>query len=175
MFRPDFQTQDPGYHLEWWFPTTVCRHQRPLPRPTVHHPLPIDILSCPRFRPPPSHHRLASIATTSSLYRHRASQGSTETSEVGSYFYQPFKEDELEQSTEVPIIFPAEPKPFWISDSACQRMESETHEKIVDVGLNEQIPPIIEDIDIDNSRPNLKPFLDSGEKLDIKTGLWDFT
>lgn len=26
-------------------------------------------------------------------------------------FYQPFKEDELEQSTIVPIIFPAEPKP----------------------------------------------------------------
>nr|KYP69345.1 Myosin-H heavy chain [Cajanus cajan] len=29
------------------------------------------------------------------------------------YFYQPFKEDELEQSTEVPIIFPAEPKPVF--------------------------------------------------------------
>uniref|UniRef100_I1KT91 Uncharacterized protein n=1 Tax=Glycine max TaxID=3847 RepID=I1KT91_SOYBN len=27
------------------------------------------------------------------------------------YFYQPFKEDELEQSTEVQIIYPAEPKP----------------------------------------------------------------
>lgn len=30
-------------------------------------------------------------------------------------FYQPFKEDELEQSTEVPIIFPAEPKPVIAS------------------------------------------------------------
>ncbi|KAK7353562.1 hypothetical protein VNO80_19012 [Phaseolus coccineus] len=29
------------------------------------------------------------------------------------YFYQPFKEDELEQSTEVQIIFPAEPKPVF--------------------------------------------------------------
>ncbi|XP_022133379.1 uncharacterized protein LOC111005966 [Momordica charantia] len=29
------------------------------------------------------------------------------------YFYQPFKEDELEQSTEVQIIFPAEPKPIF--------------------------------------------------------------
>ncbi|KAL5555873.1 hypothetical protein UlMin_038109 [Ulmus minor] len=29
------------------------------------------------------------------------------------YFYQPFKEDEFEQSTEVPIIFPAEPKPVF--------------------------------------------------------------
>ncbi|CAK7337922.1 unnamed protein product [Dovyalis caffra] len=29
------------------------------------------------------------------------------------YFYNPFKEDELEQSTEVPIIFPAEPKPVF--------------------------------------------------------------
>ncbi|KAL2339445.1 hypothetical protein Fmac_007385 [Flemingia macrophylla] len=29
------------------------------------------------------------------------------------YFYQPFKEDELEQSTEVPILFPAEPKPIF--------------------------------------------------------------
>ncbi|KAL1820354.1 hypothetical protein DCAR_0416685 [Daucus carota subsp. sativus] len=29
------------------------------------------------------------------------------------YFYQPFKEDELEQSTIVPIIFPAEPKPVF--------------------------------------------------------------
>jgi hypothetical protein len=26
-------------------------------------------------------------------------------------FYQPFKEDEFEQSTEVPIIYPVEPKP----------------------------------------------------------------
>jgi len=26
-------------------------------------------------------------------------------------FYQPFKEDELEQSTDVPIIYPVEPKP----------------------------------------------------------------
>lgn len=26
-------------------------------------------------------------------------------------FYQPFKEDEFEQSTEVPIIFPVDPKP----------------------------------------------------------------
>ncbi|KAL2330555.1 hypothetical protein Fmac_018136 [Flemingia macrophylla] len=58
-------------------------------------------------------HRPASIATAPNLYRHRASPGSTETSEVGSYFYQPFKEDELEQSTEVPIIFLAEPKPVF--------------------------------------------------------------
>ncbi|XVF17146.1 hypothetical protein REPUB_Repub10bG0094200 [Reevesia pubescens] len=29
------------------------------------------------------------------------------------YFYQPLKEDEFEQSTEVPIIFPAEPKPVF--------------------------------------------------------------
>ena len=29
------------------------------------------------------------------------------------YFYQPFKEDELEQSTEVQIIFPAESKPVF--------------------------------------------------------------
>ncbi|CAB4313979.1 unnamed protein product [Prunus armeniaca] len=29
------------------------------------------------------------------------------------YFYQPFKEDELEQSTEVPIMFPGEPKPVY--------------------------------------------------------------
>ncbi|EOX92257.1 Myosin-H heavy chain isoform 2 [Theobroma cacao] len=31
------------------------------------------------------------------------------------YFYQPLKEDELEQSTEVQIIFPAEPKPVMFS------------------------------------------------------------
>lgn len=30
-------------------------------------------------------------------------------------FYQPLKEDELEQSTEVQIIFPAEPKPVMFS------------------------------------------------------------
>lgn len=30
---------------------------------------------------------------------------------ISADFYQPFKEDELEQSTEVQIIFPAEPKP----------------------------------------------------------------
>lgn len=29
-------------------------------------------------------------------------------------FYQPFKEDELEQSTEVPIMFPGEPKPVRV-------------------------------------------------------------
>ncbi|GAU19726.1 hypothetical protein TSUD_78520 [Trifolium subterraneum] len=29
------------------------------------------------------------------------------------YFYQPFKEDEFEQSTEVPIIYPVEPKPVF--------------------------------------------------------------
>ncbi|KDP35231.1 hypothetical protein JCGZ_09390 [Jatropha curcas] len=29
------------------------------------------------------------------------------------YFYHPFKQDELEQSTEVQIIFPAEPKPVF--------------------------------------------------------------
>ncbi|MCH95438.1 myosin-H heavy chain, partial [Trifolium medium] len=28
-------------------------------------------------------------------------------------FYQPFKEDEFEQSTEVPIIYPVEPKPVF--------------------------------------------------------------
>lgn len=33
------------------------------------------------------------------------------TAIVSTDFYQPFKEDELEQSTEVPIIYPAEPKP----------------------------------------------------------------
>jgi len=33
------------------------------------------------------------------------------TSFLSADFYQPFKEDELEQSTEVPIIFPPEPKP----------------------------------------------------------------
>lgn len=30
---------------------------------------------------------------------------------VSTDFYQPFKEDEFEQSTEVPIIYPVEPKP----------------------------------------------------------------
>ncbi|KAL2347388.1 hypothetical protein Fmac_001388 [Flemingia macrophylla] len=34
IFRLDFQTQDLGYHLEQWFPATVCRHQRPLTQPT---------------------------------------------------------------------------------------------------------------------------------------------
>ncbi|CAK8532561.1 unnamed protein product [Lathyrus sativus] len=29
------------------------------------------------------------------------------------YFYQPFKEDVFEQSTEVPIIYPVEPKPVF--------------------------------------------------------------
>ncbi|XP_072092668.1 protein HEAT INTOLERANT 4-like [Arachis hypogaea] len=31
------------------------------------------------------------------------------------YFYHPFKEDELEQSTEVQILFPTEPKPVFCS------------------------------------------------------------
>ncbi|PPD87014.1 hypothetical protein GOBAR_DD16052 [Gossypium barbadense] len=35
------------------------------------------------------------------------------------YFYQPLKEDELEQSTEVQIIFPAEPKPAILDSTAC--------------------------------------------------------
>jgi len=38
-------------------------------------------------------------------------------------FYQPFKEDELEQSTEVQIIFPVEPKPvsykMWWKKNWC--------------------------------------------------------
>ena len=33
------------------------------------------------------------------------------TAILSADFYQPFKEDELEQSTEVQIIYPAEPKP----------------------------------------------------------------
>ena len=32
-------------------------------------------------------------------------------------FYQPFKEDELEQSTEVQIIYPAEPKPVILMEN----------------------------------------------------------
>ena len=37
-------------------------------------------------------------------------------------FYQPFKEDELEQSTEVQIIFPAEPKPVIMIEKSFAKM-----------------------------------------------------
>nr|KYP33231.1 hypothetical protein KK1_045935 [Cajanus cajan] len=53
-------------------------------------------------------------------------------------------------------------------------MESETHEQIIDVGLNEQLSPIIEDID--DSRPTKKPktttskVWDNFTKLGVKDG-----
>jgi len=37
-------------------------------------------------------------------------------------FYHPFKEDELEQSTEVQIIFPAEPKPVIMIEKSFAKM-----------------------------------------------------
>jgi hypothetical protein len=35
------------------------------------------------------------------------------------YFYQPFKEDELEQSTEVQIMFPSEPPVSFLACNDC--------------------------------------------------------
>lgn len=39
-------------------------------------------------------------------------------------FYQPFKEDEFEQSTEVPIIYPIEPKPVIMIYKLSYRIDS---------------------------------------------------
>ncbi|KAF7834227.1 protein HEAT INTOLERANT 4-like [Senna tora] len=54
------------------------------------------------------------------------------------YFYQPFKEDELEQSTEVPIIFPAEPKPVFCEfDWELDELEEFTDKLIEEEELSE--------------------------------------
>ncbi|KAL9329689.1 hypothetical protein ACSQ67_004692 [Phaseolus vulgaris] len=54
------------------------------------------------------------------------------------YFYQPFKEDELEQSTEVPIIFPAEPKPVFCEfDWELDELEEFTDKLVEDEELSE--------------------------------------
>ncbi|KAK9272711.1 hypothetical protein L1049_003088 [Liquidambar formosana] len=54
------------------------------------------------------------------------------------YFYQPFKEDELEQSTEVQIIFPAEPKPVFCEfDWELDELEEFTDKLIEEEELSE--------------------------------------
>ncbi|WVZ22031.1 hypothetical protein V8G54_000575 [Vigna mungo] len=54
------------------------------------------------------------------------------------YFYQPFKEDELEQSTEVPIIFPAEPKPVFCEfDWELDELEEFTDKLVEEEELSE--------------------------------------
>lgn len=54
------------------------------------------------------------------------------------YFYQPFKEDELEQSTEVQIIFPAEPKPVFCEfDWELDELEEFTDKVIEEEELSE--------------------------------------
>lgn len=54
------------------------------------------------------------------------------------YFYQPFKEDELEQSTEVPIIFPSEPKPVFCEfDWELDELEDFTDNLIKEEELSE--------------------------------------
>ncbi|XP_021887456.1 uncharacterized protein LOC110806821 [Carica papaya] len=54
------------------------------------------------------------------------------------YFYHPFKEDEIEQSTEVQIIFPAEPKPVFCEfDWELDELEEFTDNLIKDEALAE--------------------------------------
>ncbi|KAJ1412880.1 hypothetical protein SESBI_20028 [Sesbania bispinosa] len=54
------------------------------------------------------------------------------------YFYQPFKEDELEQSTEVQIIYPAEPKPIFCEfDWELDELEEFTDKLIQEEELSE--------------------------------------
>ncbi|KAJ9186972.1 hypothetical protein P3X46_002477 [Hevea brasiliensis] len=54
------------------------------------------------------------------------------------YFYHPFKEDELEQSTEVQIIFPAEPKPVFCEfDWELDELEEFTDNLIKEEELSE--------------------------------------
>ncbi|KAG2716492.1 hypothetical protein I3760_03G129100 [Carya illinoinensis] len=54
------------------------------------------------------------------------------------YFYQPFKEDELEQSTEVQIIFPGEPKPIFCEfDWELDELEEFTDKLIQEEELSE--------------------------------------
>lgn len=55
------------------------------------------------------------------------------------YFYQPFKEDELEQSTEVQVIFPDEPKPvFCVFDWELDELEEFTDNLIKEEELLEE-------------------------------------
>ncbi|KAF1893187.1 hypothetical protein Lal_00001627 [Lupinus albus] len=54
------------------------------------------------------------------------------------HFYKPFKEDELEQSTEVQIIFPSEPKPIFCEfDWELDELEEFTDKLIQEEGLSE--------------------------------------
>lgn len=54
------------------------------------------------------------------------------------YFYQPFKEDEIEQSTEVQIIFPGEPKPVFCEfDWELDELEEFTDKLIQEEELSE--------------------------------------
>ncbi|XP_062098175.1 protein HEAT INTOLERANT 4-like [Humulus lupulus] len=54
------------------------------------------------------------------------------------YFYQPLKEDELEQSTEVQVIFPAEPKPVFVEfDWELDELEEFTDNLIKEEELTE--------------------------------------
>ncbi|KAK7350836.1 hypothetical protein VNO77_09827 [Canavalia gladiata] len=54
------------------------------------------------------------------------------------YFYQPFKEDELEQSTEVQVIFPAEAKPIFCEfDWELDELEEFTDNLIQEEELSE--------------------------------------
>ncbi|EXB80823.1 hypothetical protein L484_020078 [Morus notabilis] len=54
------------------------------------------------------------------------------------YFYQPLKEDEIEQSTEVQIIFPAEPKPVFCEfDWELDELEEFTDKLIQEEELSE--------------------------------------
>ncbi|XP_022136810.1 uncharacterized protein LOC111008415 [Momordica charantia] len=54
------------------------------------------------------------------------------------YFYQPFKEDEFEQSTEVPIIFPIDPKPVFCEfDWELDELEEFTDKLIEEEELSE--------------------------------------
>ncbi|XP_027942743.1 protein HEAT INTOLERANT 4-like [Vigna unguiculata] len=54
------------------------------------------------------------------------------------YFYQPFKEDELEQSTEVQIMFPVEPKPVFCEfDWELDELEEFTDKLIEEEELSE--------------------------------------
>ncbi|KAL0547161.1 hypothetical protein IC582_017089 [Cucumis melo] len=54
------------------------------------------------------------------------------------YFYQPFKDDEFEQSTEVPIIFPVDPKPVFCEfDWELDELEEFTDKLIENEELSE--------------------------------------
>nr|KYP67575.1 Myosin-H heavy chain [Cajanus cajan] len=94
----------------------------------------IFILSCTQRRSALKHLKLDRLKK----YEYCLPYSFLVTAIFSADFYQPFKEDEIEQSTEVPIIFPAEPKPVFCEfDWELDELEEFTDKLIEEEELSE--------------------------------------